>query len=173
MAAAGVLACSMAVALAIPATAAAPASLPGCFGRPGVQFGSHIAYECIFALPGDGILYWSQNKYVFEYYWHPAPGDMVVAEVYFKQSGSTYPGQPNPFTTPLGVPLPPRSNGRIVVLADGCVVAAPVLSPVPTWCLATSQGGQAGEFHQMTPAEQASVSGFWKIMNAATPDRAW
>lgn len=178
LATAAALAVAFAAAVAVPAAvpAAVPRNLPGCFGRSGVQYDSHVAYECIFGQKGNGALYWAQNLYVIEYYWHPAKGDEVVTEIYFKPPGTSWPGvsgNGNPLVTPLGLPFPPRSNGRIVVLADGCVVSWPALDQVPTDCTSTSQGGQPGETHQMTPVEQASVSGFAKIMFAAVPDRAW
>lgn len=156
--------------MAAPASAATPHNYAGCNNHLGVEYATHLAYLCVNG--GKGTLYWTQYLYTFEYYWHPSNGDMVVTEVYFKPPGSVWLGE-EPLVTPVGLPLPPRSNGRLVILADGCIVSAPVLDVVPTFCLSTDHGGQSGSFHQMTPVEQNSVRDFWTIMFASVPDNAW
>lgn len=160
------------------ATVTTAANLAGCFGHAGVQMPGHVAYECLYVPPGHlGALYFSQNLYAFAYYWHPAAGDMVVTEVYYKPPGSRWakygvPAADDPLRTPISLPLPPRSNGRIVTLADGCIVAAPSIAVVPTVCTGTSQGGQPDETKQMTTAEQASIKAFWSVMYHL-PGVAW
>lgn len=168
------------VALGIPAVAATPHNVAGCNNHAGVEFDSHLAYLCVNGINGEGTLYWTQYLYTFQYYWHPNSGSMVVTETYYKPPGYLAGKVCNagttvcpPLVTPFSLPLPPRSNGRIVTLADGCVVSAPTLNPVPTFCTSTSQGGQPAETHQMTPVEQHSIDSFWKIMFASVPDKAW
>jgi hypothetical protein len=168
-----------AVALAFvsgPAAGAAPAASPqpyaACNGHLGVEYGTKIAYECLYAEKGGGILYWAVNKLAATYYFNPAgTGGMVAAESYFRtcaQDQSLFGA-----ACPLGLPLLPQSNGRLITLADGCLVAAPDQAVVPTICTSTSQGGQPGETHAMTTAEQATVAAFYKIMHAAVPLSQW
>jgi hypothetical protein len=168
---------ALAAAIAVIVPAAAPAATPqryaACNGHLGVEYGSKIAYECLYAEQGAGTLYWAVNKLVISYYWNPTgvPGAMVAAETYYRtcaQDRSLFGS-----ACPDGLPLLPQSNGRLVTLADGCLVAAPDQAIVPTDCTSTSQGGQPGETHQMTTAEQLSVAAFWRIMHDAVPLTEW
>jgi hypothetical protein len=155
----------------------------GCWNNIGVDIPTHVAYECLYAIPHVGLLYWVQNLYAISYYFHPfPPGEMVVYEVYFKLPGTSWPGiipsSQNPLpSTPGNEPTPPRDNGRLIALADGCVVQAPTdIGPPPTTCLPTHLGGQpTGPVRTMTTNEQNSINGFWSMFTLAShiPEAAW
>ena len=169
-----IVAAVAAAALLLPAAdnalAAAPQSYPACNGHPGVQYGSMAAFECVYAQKGAGTLIWAVNQYEISYYWHPSSGNIVVAETFYRTCAQI---AAEGAKCPDGLPLLPRDNGRLITLADGCLVGAPSQATVPTTCTGTGQGGQPDETKQMTTVEQASVATFYKIMHKAVPLRQW
>jgi hypothetical protein len=169
-----IVAAAAAAALLFPAAdnalAAAPQSYRACNGHPGVEYGSMVAFECVYAQKGVGTLIWTVNLYEISYYWRPSTGSMVVAETFYRTCAQI---AAEGAKCPVGLPLMPQNNGRLITLADGCLVGAPSQATVPTTCTGTGQGGQPGETKQMTTVEQASVAKFFKIMHEAVPLREW
>jgi hypothetical protein len=169
-----ILAAVAAAALLFPAAdnalAAAPQPYPACNGHPGVEYGSMVAFECVDAQKGVGTLIWAVNLYEISYSWRPNTGNMVVAETFYRTCAQI---AAEGAKCPAGLPSLPQSNGRLITLADGCIVGAPSQATVPTTCTGTSQGGQPGETKQMTTVEHASVAAFYKIMHEAVPLREW
>lgn len=150
--------------------ASTPKPQTACDGFNGVQYGSHLSFICLHRIAADGTLYWYPDLYTVQFYMHPNNGDMVVTETYYRSCSQIVSlGS----TCPDGLPLPPRANGRIVTLADGCLVDAPSLGTVPTQCTPISDGGQVGSTRQMTTAEQDSVSHFWDLLHYTVKDSEW
>jgi hypothetical protein len=152
------------------ALAVAPQPYPACNGHPGVEYGSMAAYECVYAQRGAGTLIWAVNLYEIGYYWRPSTGHMVVGETFYRTCAQI---AAEGAKCPDGLPSLPRGNGRLITLADGCLVGAPSQATVPTTCTGTSQGGQPDETRQMTTVEQASVTAFYKIMHKAVRVSEW
>ena len=168
-----ILAATAAITLLFPAgdaLAAAPQPYPACNGHPGVEYGSMAAYECVYAKKAAGTLIWAVNPYVISYYWRPSTGHMVVAETFYRTCAQI---AAEGARCPYGLPSLPQGNGRLITLADGCLVGAPSQAAVPTTCTGTSQGGQPDATKQMTTVEQASVAAFYKIMHEAVPLSEW
>ena len=169
-----IIAAAAAAALLFPATgtalAAAPQPYRACNGHPGVRYGSMVAYECFYAKKGAGTLIWAVNLYEISYYWRPSTGNMVVGETFYRTCAQI---AGEGAKCPVGLPLLPQNNGRLITLADGCLVGAPSQATVPTTCTGTGQGGQPGETKQMTTVEQASVAAFYKTMHEAVPLSEW
>jgi hypothetical protein len=168
-----ILAAAAAAALLFPAgdaLAAAPQPYPACNGHTGVQYGSMVAYECVYAKKGAGTLIWDVNLYEISYYWRPSTGNMVVGETFYRTCTQI---AAEGAKCPDGLPFLPRGNGRLITLADGSLVGAPSQATVPTTCTGTSQGGQPDQTRQMTTVEQASVAAFYKIMHEAVPLSEW
>lgn len=173
---------------AAPQTTSVP--YPACFNKHPtlhVQISGHIAYECLGLgkTPIQGVgLYWSDNLYELNYYWHPGHGQMVVNETFFKSCPEVsqerhgapcglYAGVPM-LTNAAGVDQ--WAEGRFIIMADGCVVDAPTdQGTVPDWCSMVITDGGEGPLpgHQMTTVEYNSAKGFWSIMNYYTPDKYW
>ena len=158
---------------------------PKCFGTgaTSVQLSGHIAYECLGVGNGqDGVgLYWSDNLYELNYYWHPASGEIVVNETFFKSCYDVQlerhgapcalsAGVPTTVTPPV-TGTDPYANGRLIWMADGCVVDAPTdTSTAPTTCSAIIlAGGSVGPGRAMNPVELSSISHFWEIMDHYLP----
>lgn len=169
-----IVAVAAAAALLFPAAgnalAAAPQTYPACNGHPGVQYGSMVAYECVYARKGAGTLIWNVNLYMISYYWRPSTGNMVVGETFYRTCSQI---AAEGAKCPDGLPFLPQGNGRLITLADGCLVSAPSQATVPTACTGTSQGGQPDETRQLTTVEQASMAAFYKIMHEAVPLSGW
>lgn len=177
-------------AVTAPAAAAPSIPYPVCFGKAPVlhaQVSGHIAYECLGlgAAPLEGVgLYWSDNLYELNYYWHPGHGQIVVNETFFK---SCYEVQLERHgaacglygNVPVGDNNPGQNHwadGRFIIMADGCVVAAPTdTGAVPTQCALIMQGGGAiiSPGRAMNATELLSAKGFWAIMERYTPDNYW
>jgi len=117
-----------------------------------------------------GTLIWAVNLYEISYYWRPSTGNMVVGETFYRTCAQI---AGEGAKCPVGLPLLPQNNGRLITLADGCLVGAPSQATVPTTCTGTGQGGQPGETKQMTTVEQASVAAFYKTMHEAVPLSEW
>lgn len=204
----GVLAAAVAIsaglAFGVAASAAAAPTAPAasstsipykpCFGTvpatQQAQIPGHIAYECVglgkTAAEGVGV-YWADNLYSIQFYWHPGHGGQVIQESFLKSCAEVNlerhlpPG--GPCTNYSDLPLPDTTpgqdkvaNGRLIWLADGCVLAAPTdLGAPPTQCAVVIQGGGAdvSPGRPLTAAEQADVNGFWSIMNRYTLDHPY
>ena len=168
------LAAAAAAALLFPAAgnalSAAPQHYRACNGHSGVEYGTMAVYQCLYAKKGEGTLIWAVNQNAISYYWRPSTGNMVVAETFYRTCAQIAAGGAK---CPEGLPSLPKSNGRMITLADGCLVGAPSQATVPTICTGTSQGGQPGETKQMTTVEQASVAAFYKIVREAVPLSQW
>jgi hypothetical protein len=164
---------------------------PVCFGKAPVlhvQIPNHIAYECLGLgnfgkYPSVG-LYWSDNLYELNYYLHPGHGAMVVNETFFKSCAEVSQERHGaPCGLYAGVPMTdgsananPWASGRLIWLADGCVVDAPTdTGAVPTFCSSVIDNGGDDPLpgHQMTSVEQLAVNEFWQIMDKYTPDKYW
>jgi hypothetical protein len=189
-----VLAAAIAVAgfgFAQASTTAPSVPYPACFGKAPtlhVQIPNHIAYECLGlgnfgAFPSVG-LYWSDNLYELNYYLHPGHGGMVVNETFFKSCAEVsqerhgapcglYAGEPMTNGSATGDSW---ANGRLIWLADGCVVDAPTdTGAVPNWCssVITIGGDSYTPGHQMTSVEHLATEQFWQVMDHYTPDKYW
>jgi hypothetical protein len=153
------------------APAANPQVYPACDNHFGVEYSTKIAYECLYSETGGGILYWAVNKFVATYYFNPyGTSGMVATESYFRTCAQDVAlGQ----ACPQGFPLLPQSNGRIITLADGCLVSAPSQSTVPNTCLPTSLGGQPGTARPMNATETATITAFYAIMHKTVSDNEW
>jgi hypothetical protein len=183
--------------LSIAAGAAASTPAPGipyppCFGGTTLhaQIAGHIAYECLGAGGdtsttdlGTGV-YWSDNLYDLNYNWHPGSGEIVVEEIFLKSCAEVslerhgapcalYGGVPVTDTNPGADSY---ANGRLIWMADGCLVDAPTdtTSP-PTDCSAVilDGGRSAAVGRPMTPVELDSIADYWAIMEKYIPDQYW
>ena len=142
-------------------TLAATTGLAGCFGHNGVQFGSNVAYECIYTPTNDGgALYWSANVNALNWDKHPATGLLWVEATTILASAASNPVNPgDSFTAEIA-----GTNGA-------CLVADPGYSDSPTQC---RPGNGTLPPVTMTAQQQASYNGFAEAMKqAGIPDSAW
>lgn len=129
-----------------------------------VRLPNHNNWECV---TGGG-LYWTDNLYTRQFYWHPASGDLTVLEDYFCQNDQeTVAGHPTCISNAPGVPAnTSRAQRRTISLADGCTiygwnVASGATNPTPpTHCTLYN-----GAHRALTSAETRSVLTFWKYMH--------
>lgn len=184
------LACSAVVFAAtasVPATAAPHIPYPKCFGTgTGVELTNHIAYECLGIGGTDqGVgVYWSDNLYELNYYWHPDHGGIVINETFFKschevsleRHGAPCGLYDNVPVTDSNPGANSYANGRLIWFADGCIVSAPTdTSAVPTQCSAVilDGGRSVAPARALTAQEADSLADYWSIMKRYTPDAYW
>lgn len=125
-------------------------------------FGGHNNWLCVY-----GGLYWTDNLFTREFYWHPYAGDQVVMEQYFCRGDqdNAY-GHPICISNAPGVPASePRWQRRVISLADGCTVYGWNVAyddktpPAPVHCVLPT-----GSERPLTSGERKSVLDFWTVM---------
>jgi hypothetical protein len=142
-------------------SSATTGGLAGCFGHNGVQFGSNVAYECIFTPNHDGgALYWSANVNALNWDKHPAGGLLWVEATTILASSTSNPANPyDSFTAEIAGP------------GGACEVVDPGYGDSPTMC---RPGNGTLPPVTMTAQQQASYNGFAEAMTQANvPDSAW